>query len=44
MAVVGLGKTSAGVCASENWDTSKENIRQATSGKIHVFETFHVMF
>ncbi|XP_068583102.1 cytosol aminopeptidase [Cebidichthys violaceus] len=31
VAVVGLGKTSAGVCGSENWDTSKENIRQAVS-------------
>ncbi|KAA8594632.1 hypothetical protein FQN60_011767 [Etheostoma spectabile] len=31
VAVVGLGKTSAGVCGSENWDTNKENIRQAVS-------------
>ncbi|KAM8878495.1 cytosol aminopeptidase [Spinachia spinachia] len=31
VAIVGLGKTSAGVCGSENWDTGKENIRQAAS-------------
>lgn len=33
MAVVGLGKKDAGVCGAENWDTSKESIRQAVSGK-----------
>lgn len=33
VAVVGLGKSSAGVCGTENWDTSKESIRQAVSGK-----------
>uniref|UniRef100_A0A4W6ENG8 Cytosol aminopeptidase n=1 Tax=Lates calcarifer TaxID=8187 RepID=A0A4W6ENG8_LATCA len=31
VAVVGLGKNSVGVCGAENWDTSKENIRQAVS-------------
>uniref|UniRef100_A0A7N6AVE9 Cytosol aminopeptidase n=1 Tax=Anabas testudineus TaxID=64144 RepID=A0A7N6AVE9_ANATE len=31
VAVVGLGKNNAGVCGAENWDTSKENIRQAVS-------------
>ncbi|XP_023135204.1 cytosol aminopeptidase [Amphiprion ocellaris] len=31
LAVVGLGKSKAGVCGAENWDTSKENIRQAVS-------------
>lgn len=35
VAVVGLGKNNAGVCGSENWDTSKENIRQAVSGETH---------
>ncbi|XP_033870091.1 cytosol aminopeptidase [Acipenser ruthenus] len=29
--VVGLGKTSAGVCNNENWDIGKENIRAAVS-------------
>ncbi|XP_041131735.1 cytosol aminopeptidase isoform X2 [Polyodon spathula] len=29
--VVGLGKTSAGVCNQENWDTGRENIRAAVS-------------
>lgn len=33
VAVVGLGKNNEGVCGKENWDTSKENIRQAVSGK-----------
>lgn len=33
MAVVGLGKSTTGVCESENWDTRKENIRQAVSGE-----------
>uniref|UniRef100_A0A8C8A0L7 Cytosol aminopeptidase n=1 Tax=Oryzias sinensis TaxID=183150 RepID=A0A8C8A0L7_9TELE len=28
VAVVGLGKNDAGVCGAENWDTSKESIRQ----------------
>ncbi|XP_029003579.1 cytosol aminopeptidase [Betta splendens] len=31
VSVVGLGKASAGMCREENWDTSKENIRQAVS-------------
>lgn len=31
VAVVGLGKNNAGVCGAENWDISKENIRQAVS-------------
>lgn len=31
VAVVGLGKNNAGVCGTENWDTSKENIRQAVA-------------
>lgn len=31
VAVVGLGKNKAGVCGAENWDTSKENIREAVS-------------
>lgn len=35
MAVVGLGKKDAGVCGAENWDISKENIRQAVSGKLY---------
>lgn len=33
VAIVGLGKNNAGVCGAENWDTSKENIRQAVSGE-----------
>lgn len=35
VAVVGLGKDSEGVCGAENWDSRKENIRQAVSGRIH---------
>uniref|UniRef100_A0A673A9Z7 Cytosol aminopeptidase n=1 Tax=Sphaeramia orbicularis TaxID=375764 RepID=A0A673A9Z7_9TELE len=31
VAVVGLGKNNAAVCGAENWDSSKENIRQAVS-------------
>ncbi|XP_037545869.1 cytosol aminopeptidase [Nematolebias whitei] len=31
VAVVGLGKNTTGVCEFENWDTRKENIRQAVS-------------
>ncbi|XP_062243745.1 cytosol aminopeptidase [Platichthys flesus] len=31
VAVVGLGKSNAGVCGAENWDTGKENIRAAVS-------------
>lgn len=34
MVVVGLGKTSAGVCNNENWDIGKENIRAAVSGNV----------
>lgn len=33
VAAVGLGKSNAGVCGAENCDTSKENIREAVSGK-----------
>uniref|UniRef100_A0A667WQM6 Cytosol aminopeptidase n=1 Tax=Myripristis murdjan TaxID=586833 RepID=A0A667WQM6_9TELE len=31
VAVVGLGTNTAGVCGAENWDTCKENIREAMS-------------
>lgn len=31
--MVGLGKTSTGVCGAENWDTSKESVREAISGR-----------
>uniref|UniRef100_A0A665T9U9 Cytosol aminopeptidase n=1 Tax=Echeneis naucrates TaxID=173247 RepID=A0A665T9U9_ECHNA len=31
VAVVGLGKNNEGLCVAENWDTTKENIRQAVS-------------
>lgn len=33
IAAVGLGKTNVGVCEAERCDTSKENIREAVSGK-----------
>lgn len=33
VAVVGLDKLNAGVCGAENWDASKENVRQAVSGE-----------
>lgn len=33
VAAVGLGKSSVGVCGTENCDASKENIREAVSGK-----------
>lgn len=33
IAVVGLGKNNAGVCGAENWDISKESVRQAVSGR-----------
>uniref|UniRef100_A0A8C9ZFW7 Cytosol aminopeptidase n=1 Tax=Sander lucioperca TaxID=283035 RepID=A0A8C9ZFW7_SANLU len=42
VAVVGLGKTSAGVCGSENWDTSKENIRQAVSAGCRLLQDLEV--
>uniref|UniRef100_A0A8C2ZLQ6 Cytosol aminopeptidase n=1 Tax=Cyclopterus lumpus TaxID=8103 RepID=A0A8C2ZLQ6_CYCLU len=42
VAVVGLGKTSEGVCGSENWDTSKENIRQAMSAGCRLLQDLEV--
>ncbi|XP_061586846.1 cytosol aminopeptidase [Cololabis saira] len=45
VAVVGLGKSNAGVCGVENWDISKENIRQAVSAgcrQLQELEVKHV--
>ncbi|KAF3852464.1 hypothetical protein F7725_005819 [Dissostichus mawsoni] len=42
VAVVGLGKTAAGVCGSENWDTSKENVRQAMSAGCRLLQDLEV--
>uniref|UniRef100_A0AAY5K1F7 Cytosol aminopeptidase n=3 Tax=Esox lucius TaxID=8010 RepID=A0AAY5K1F7_ESOLU len=38
IAVVGLGKSSLGVCGSESWDTCKENIRAAVAGGCRVLQ------
>lgn len=37
VAMVGLGNNDAGVCGAEYWDTCKENVRAAVSGKKHCF-------
>ncbi|XP_041642224.1 cytosol aminopeptidase [Cheilinus undulatus] len=42
VAVVGLGKSNAGVCGAENWDTSKENIRQAVSAGCRLLQDLEV--
>ncbi|KAM9315195.1 cytosol aminopeptidase isoform 2-T2 [Pholidichthys leucotaenia] len=42
MAVVGLGKNNVGVCGAENWDTSKENIRQAVSAGCQLLQDLEV--
>ncbi|KAG7485485.1 cytosol aminopeptidase [Solea senegalensis] len=42
VAVVGLGKNNAGVCGAENWDTSKENIRQAVSAGCRLLQDLEV--
>uniref|UniRef100_A0A674CI71 Cytosol aminopeptidase n=1 Tax=Salmo trutta TaxID=8032 RepID=A0A674CI71_SALTR len=38
IAVVGLGRTSLGVCGTEYWDTCKENIRTAIAGVCRVLQ------
>lgn len=42
VAVVGLGKASAGVCGAENWDVGKENIREAVSTGCQVLQDLEV--
>ncbi|XP_071374086.1 cytosol aminopeptidase [Centroberyx affinis] len=45
VAAVGLGKTTASVCGAENWDTCKENIREAVSAgcrQLQDLEVSHV--
>uniref|UniRef100_A0A3Q2P8N2 Cytosol aminopeptidase n=1 Tax=Fundulus heteroclitus TaxID=8078 RepID=A0A3Q2P8N2_FUNHE len=42
VAVVGLGKDSEGICGAENWDTKKENIRQAVSAGCQVLQDLEV--
>ncbi|KAG8014679.1 Cytosol aminopeptidase [Nibea albiflora] len=42
VAVVGLGKKDAGVCGAENWDTSKESIRQAVSAGCRLLQDLEV--
>ncbi|KAF0037231.1 cytosol aminopeptidase [Scophthalmus maximus] len=42
VAVVGLGKNNAEVCGAENWDTSKENIRQAVSAGCRLLQDLEV--
>ncbi|CAJ1052542.1 cytosol aminopeptidase [Xyrichtys novacula] len=42
VAVVGLGKHDEGVCGAENWDTSKENIRQAVSAGCRLLQDLEV--
>lgn len=42
VAVVGLGKASADVCGLENWNTGKENIRQAVSAGCRVLQDLEV--
>lgn len=42
VAVVGLGKNNAGVCGTENWDISKENIRQAVSAGCRLLQDLEV--
>ncbi|XP_035516783.1 cytosol aminopeptidase [Morone saxatilis] len=42
VAVVGLGKSSAGVCGMENWDVSKESIRQAVSAGCRLLQDLEV--
>uniref|UniRef100_A0A3Q3R2D9 Cytosol aminopeptidase n=1 Tax=Monopterus albus TaxID=43700 RepID=A0A3Q3R2D9_MONAL len=42
VAVVGLGKKTTGVCGAENWDTSKENIREAVSAGCRLLQDLEV--
>ncbi|XP_017273583.1 cytosol aminopeptidase isoform X2 [Kryptolebias marmoratus] len=42
VAVVGLGKDTTGVCGAENWDTRKENIRQAVSAGCRLLQELEV--
>ncbi|XP_008315686.1 cytosol aminopeptidase [Cynoglossus semilaevis] len=42
VAVVGLGEENAGVCAAENWNTSKENVRQAVSAGCRLLQDLEV--
>lgn len=42
VAVVGLGKHKAGVCNAENWDISKENIREAVSAGCRLLQDLEV--
>lgn len=42
VAVVGLGTNTAGVCGAENWDTCKENIREAMSAGCRLLQDLEV--
>uniref|UniRef100_A0A8C5GW97 Cytosol aminopeptidase n=1 Tax=Gouania willdenowi TaxID=441366 RepID=A0A8C5GW97_GOUWI len=42
VAVVGLGKNTAGVCGAENWDSSKENVRHAVSAGCRLLQDLEV--
>nr|XP_057930519.1 cytosol aminopeptidase [Doryrhamphus excisus] len=42
VAVVGLDDITAGVCGAENWDTAKENIRQAVSAGCQALQELEV--
>ncbi|CAK6973967.1 cytosol aminopeptidase [Scomber scombrus] len=42
VAVVGLGKNNAGVCGAENWDTGRENVRQAISAGCRLLQDLEV--
>lgn len=42
VAVVGLGKDNEGVCGAENWDSRKENIRQAVSAGCQILQELEV--
>lgn len=42
VALVGLGKANTGVCGAENWDASKENIRQAVSAGCRLLQDLEV--
>lgn len=42
VAVVCLGKDSEGVCGAENWDSGKENIRQAVSAGCQILQELEV--
>lgn len=42
VAVVCLGKDSEGVCGAENWDSRKENIRQAVSAGCQILQELEV--